>query len=123
MPLSLDKLSTDELGQWGERAAQFWLEKQGYHLVEKNYRTRFGEIDLIMRHAGAVVFIEVKTRRSGAHSQALWAVDHKKRRRLRMTTQDYIAQRGLGGEMVQCEVVTVVQHGDWIRIKKFPLEI
>lgn len=50
------------LGQLGEQIARKHLEEQDYLFVEANYQTRFGELDLIMRDSGGLVFVEVKTR-------------------------------------------------------------
>jgi putative endonuclease len=52
-----------ELGRDGERMAEVFLRKQGYRILERNYQTPYGEIDLIAREAREIVFIEVRTRR------------------------------------------------------------
>ena len=52
-----------ELGQAGEKMAEVFLRKQGYRILERNYQTPYGEIDLIAREARETVFIEVRTRR------------------------------------------------------------
>ena len=52
-----------ELGSAGERMAERFLSKQGYHILARNYRTPYGEIDLIAREGRETVFIEVRTRR------------------------------------------------------------
>lgn len=57
-------LSKQQLGAAGERRAQQYLANLGYGFVAANYRTRFGEIDLIMRDGDTLVFVEVKTRRA-----------------------------------------------------------
>ncbi len=51
-----------KLGSWGESVALAYLEGKGYQLVQRNYRTRFGEIDLILKKDDLTVFVEVKTR-------------------------------------------------------------
>jgi putative endonuclease len=56
------KLSTKQLGEFGEKVAAKYLQKQGYEFVEKNWKIKFGEIDLIMRNQSQYIFIEVKTR-------------------------------------------------------------
>lgn len=53
------------LGPIGEKIAQTHLEDLGYEFIEANFRTRFGEIDLIMKDREGLVFVEVKTRRQG----------------------------------------------------------
>lgn len=61
-------------GAWGEKAARLYLEKRGWHTAATNFRTRFGEIDIIAENAQYVIFAEVKTRqecplRSGVRSR------------------------------------------------------
>jgi putative endonuclease len=62
------------LGRVGERLAREHLERLGYRVVARNYRTRFGELDLIVCDATWLVFVEVKTRRVGAMESAVQAV-------------------------------------------------
>jgi putative endonuclease len=54
-----------ELGRRGEELAAEYLRRSGYSVLERNARTRYGEIDLVVRHRRALVFVEVKTRRIG----------------------------------------------------------
>jgi putative endonuclease len=78
------------LGKEGEdRAAQF-LTKQGYRILERNYRTPGGEIDLIALHRGEVVFVEVKTRTSDAFGAPELAVTVQKQRRMIKAALGYI---------------------------------
>lgn len=58
------KLSRKEIGAWGEQQAAAYLEKSGYQILEQNYRTPYGEVDIITRKGGCLVFVEVKTRTS-----------------------------------------------------------
>ncbi len=116
MPSSLSKF-----GAWGERIAQQWLEQRGYNLISKNYRTRFGEVDLIMRHGDAVVFIEVKTRRGEEVERALWSVGPQKQKRMMMAAQDFCAKRGLGEPEVRLELVAVLAQEGSVRITKYNL--
>jgi hypothetical protein len=58
-------------GAWGEDLALHYLTTRGYELVERNYRTRYGEIDLILRNDDLLVFVEVKLRR-GTRFGTLW---------------------------------------------------
>jgi putative endonuclease len=83
-------------GQLGERIAERHLERRGYRVIERNYRTRYGEIDLIAVGARAIVFCEVKTRlargRSGP-AGPLDAIGPDKRRRVRMMASQWLAAR------------------------------
>ena len=57
-------------GAWGERAARAFLEQRGYRTEATNFRTRFGEIDMIARDGKYIVFIEVKTRKNDRFAAA-----------------------------------------------------
>lgn len=73
-----------QLGAYGERYAAAWLELQGWYVLERNWRTRFGELDIIMldtKHT--VVFVEVKTRRSTRQGLPQEAVTSNKQANLR----------------------------------------
>ena len=66
-------------GAWGEKAARLYLEKRGWHTAATNFRTRFGEIDIIAEKAQYVIFAEVKTRKNARYgsSSAGGAPDRK----------------------------------------------
>ncbi|MDP3999999.1 MAG: YraN family protein [bacterium] len=73
-------ISKREYGSAGERRARDYLLGQGFALVAANYHTRYGEIDLVMRDGGELVFVEVKTRRGGAAGHPAEAVNAAKLR-------------------------------------------
>jgi putative endonuclease len=52
------------IGQWGEKIAEKFFEEKGYVVIERNFRTPYGELDLIVRNLEGIVFVEVKTRTS-----------------------------------------------------------
>ena len=65
-------------GAWGEKAARLYLEKRGWHTAATNFRTRFGEIDIIAENAQYVIFAEVKTRKNARYGPACEAVTHRR---------------------------------------------
>ncbi|PZQ92008.1 MAG: YraN family protein [Leifsonia xyli] len=73
----------DDLGRRGERLAEQHLVARGYRLVERNWRCRHGEIDLVVRDGDALVFVEVKTRSSTAFGHPFEAITPLKLARLR----------------------------------------
>ena len=87
------------LGRRGEEEGARYLRKRGYEIVGRNVRTRLGEIDLIARHRGVLVFVEVKTRSSGNFAPPELSVDERKRRKLSALAQAYLVGQG---EMVDC---------------------
>ncbi|MFP4155960.1 MAG: YraN family protein, partial [Halothiobacillaceae bacterium] len=77
-------------GQAGERIARQWLERQGLHTVSENWRGGRGELDLVMREGGTLVFVEVRSRRAGARVSALESLDSRKLTKVRETAQRYL---------------------------------
>ena len=80
------------VGAWGEQLAAEYLRKKRYKLLASGYRSRFGEIDLIVCDRKFLVFVEVKLRKSGQFAKALEYVDWRKRDRLRTTAEMYLSQ-------------------------------
>lgn len=80
------------VGAWGESIAADYLRKKHYKLLATGYRSRFGEIDLIVFDRKYLVFVEVKLRKSSAFAQAREFVDNHKQERLRTTAEFYLAQ-------------------------------
>ena len=82
----------NQSGAWGERFAAQYLRKKRYTLVAANYRSRFGEIDLIVKNRKFLVFVEVKLRKSSHFADAREFVDVHKQARLRTTAEIYLSQ-------------------------------
>lgn len=81
-------------GRAGERLARLHLEERGYEILETNFRSRYGEIDLIARCGDVVAFIEVKARRSRRHGEPFEAVGHRKQGQIRRMAEMWVAARG-----------------------------
>lgn len=79
-------------GAWGEALAADYLRKKRYRLVAANYRSRFGEIDLIVENKHFLVFVEVKLRKSGTFAKAFEYVDRRKQDHLRTTASVYLSE-------------------------------
>ena len=71
------------LGDAGECLAERHLKARGYHVLERNFRTRYGELDVVARDGPALVFCEVKARRAPTHFGPLTSVGPRKRAQLR----------------------------------------
>ena len=80
------------VGAWGETVAAEYLRKKRYEIIATGYRSRFGEIDLIVRNRHYLVFVEVKLRRSDRFAEAREFVDCRKQERLRATASLYLDQ-------------------------------
>lgn len=80
-----------DIGKAGENFAARYLRKNGYQILERNYRSRFGEIDMIAGKGEYIVFVEVKTRRPGAMVSPLESVTPSKQDKIRKTARFYLA--------------------------------
>ncbi|MDQ6798839.1 MAG: YraN family protein [Actinomycetota bacterium] len=97
------------LGRRGEDLAAGWYEGHGYAVVARNWRCRAGEIDLIVRRSGVVVFCEVKTRSNGAFGTPAEAVTGAKQARVRRLACRWLAgQPADRGGRIRFDVAAVV---------------
>ena len=78
-------------GDHAEQLAAAYLQDQGLALIESRYRCRWGEIDLILRDQGTIVFAEVRLRHSKAFGGAAYSVDRRKQTRIIATARHYLA--------------------------------
>ena len=86
-----------KLGRRGEAIAVSFLKRQGYKIIERNYRSKLGEIDIIAREKDNIVFVEVKTRRSDDFGLPQEAVSYRKQYRLTKIALGYLAYHRLRG--------------------------
>jgi putative endonuclease len=100
------------LGKKGEQVALSHLVKLGYSIETKNYRCPFGEIDIIAKEKGVLVFVEVKTRQSERFGAPKEAVDYHKQQRLVRIALYYLAGLGKKQEQEICrfDVVSVSRN-------------
>ena len=82
-------------GDWGETLAAEFLKRHGFEIIERNYHTTLGEIDIVARKSGDFYFIEVKTRRPGGLANDLSITESKKKKMFR-TVKAYCYSRGIG---------------------------
>jgi putative endonuclease len=94
-------------GKTGEDLACAELERRGYAIVARRYRCRGGELDIIARHAGTMVFVEVKTREGREFGVAAEAVTPVKQRRMAHLAKDYVRQHHLGECSCRFDVVSI----------------
>ncbi len=87
-------MNTQLAGREGEARAAQYLRRHGWTMLDANYRSRFGEIDLIARKRNTVAFVEVKLRRDARFAAAAEAVTQRKQEKLRLTAQQWIAEHG-----------------------------
>ena len=86
---------TYETGLEGEKAAENWLrDRMSMICLERRFRSRAGEIDLIMQDGDTIVFVEVKNRKHGKPGSGLLAIDRNKQRRIGRAATLYLLQTG-----------------------------
>lgn len=83
-------MNKKELGSLGEKIAQYQLEKIGYKILESNYYTRFGEIDLIAKDGKTLVFVEVRTKNSTRYGTAIESMSNRKKQHFINTVHKYL---------------------------------
>jgi putative endonuclease len=96
------------LGLRGERIAEAWLTARGFRLIDRRYRRRTGEIDLILDDGGTVVFVEVKSRRRATAGRPAEAVTVRKTERLASTALHFLQERGWLERPARFDVVEVL---------------
>ncbi len=99
------------LGAEGERAAEKFLKRRRYTIVERNYRCPVGEVDLVALDGRTVVFIEVKTRTGEGWGTPLEAVDRRKQRQVSRAAQYFLAQHRLQDREARFDVVGIWWDG------------
>lgn len=88
----MQKQKETELFHTGEELAAKYLQGKGYEILQRNYRAKTGEIDIIAQKDDQLVFIEVKTRSKHSIKQAMMNVGYTKQKRISHTAQTYILQ-------------------------------
>ena len=101
-----------KLGTQGERIAAAHLESLGLVIETRNYRTRFGEIDLVAREGEETVFVEVRTKRSAAYGTPEESLTRSKQARLVRTAQQYLVQHGRVGSSWRVDLVAITLQPD-----------
>ncbi|MBI4214170.1 MAG: YraN family protein [Chloroflexi bacterium] len=112
--------SRRDLGQWGEDRAVEHLRRAGYTIVDRNVRSGLGEIDIVARDGGCLVFVEVRTRRSSQMAPEE-SVGVLKQERLARLGADYLAKSGIPDAEWRVDVVAIEQNtaGDLVRLEHF----
>lgn len=95
-------------GPFGEKVAETYLKKEGYRILEKNYRTRFGEIDIIAEDGDDIVFVEVKTRKSDRYGSPFEAIDVRKQKKMSIVAMSYLGSCHLQDRPARFDVVAVL---------------
>ena len=100
------------LGTSGEEAVARWYEREGYEILDRSWRVREGEIDLVVRRGTTVAFCEVKTRRGTGFGLPAEAVTFAKQRRLRGLALRWLDARGTRAANLRFDVASVLVTRD-----------
>jgi len=98
---------TPSLGARGESLASDFLARKGFKILERNYRSRAGEVDIIARQRDLLLFVEVKTRRTGRRGRGVQAVTPAKLRRCVAAARVYVMKTRPRGMRYRFDVVEV----------------
>lgn len=117
-----DRIDRRALGERGESVALAHLEKAGLRLVERNFRSRFGEIDLVMVDGATLVYVEVRYRGGGSRLDALTTIHAGKQRKLMRAAEYFILRRPQWQAAIMRFDVVAIDHArngatrlEWLR--------
>ena len=102
------KYSKKQLGKTGELLAVKFLKQKGYQIIEQNYRSAWGEIDLIAQDGDVLVFVEVKTRRSLKFGAPQIAVTNSKQRKMSKAALEYLQEKDFFDYVCRFDVISIV---------------
>ena len=108
------------LGKVGEELACAELERRGYAILERRYRSRYGEIDIIAQAGETLVFVEVKARTGNAFGGGGAAVTRQKQQRIARLAEEFLARRRIVDRPCRFDVVTVDVGGAQPRVEVYP---
>lgn len=112
------KPTTLSIGKQHEKQAETFLQQQGLYSITNNFRSRMGEIDLIMQHEQCLVFVEVRYRKNAFYGSATETVNYQKQRKLVKTAYYFLARYPQYQKMdCRFDIVGISQQGqqiDWI---------
>jgi len=108
-----------EAGAAAESIAAAYLAERGYQLIARNYKTRLGEVDLIVEKGIALVFVEVRSRSSMVVAPEETVIGGK-RRRISLAALEFASTHGLMNRAIRFDIVSVLQGERGTRIEHFP---
>ena len=103
--------SNQQFGKDSEGVAAAYLKKQGYRILETNFKNQLGEIDIIAKERGSLAFIEVKARKSNRFGNPKYAVTRKKQTKISMVALSYLKETGQMDKRARFDVVVITRKG------------
>jgi putative endonuclease len=106
-----------ELGRYGEDRAAIFLQDRGYEIIDRNWRSQVGEIDLVAKDKDRLVFIEVKTRNGSGFGHPFEAITANKVARMRRLVADWCIAKQVSGVKVRLDAIAVLITGGRVYIE------
>ena len=97
----------NELGKWGEDLAADYLQRKGYTIIERDWKSGRRDLDIVAQDGNVIVFVEVKTRRNSLYGQPEEAVDYRKLQSLQQAINHYVKFRHISQE-VRFDIISIV---------------
>ena len=101
----------DTVWKIGEAAAKEYLENKGYKIIEQNYQTKYAEIDLIVKSENVIIFVEVRTKRSGAFVSPEESINQKKLKKLYWNAENYVGIKKYKGQS-RIDAICIILNSD-----------
>ena len=99
--------SRKDLGAKGEKLAIRFLKRKGYRIIQRNYKCKLGEIDIVARQDGTIIFVEVKTRQTEEFGAPQYAVNASKRKQISKVALSYIRNNKLAEQSCRFDVIAI----------------
>lgn len=101
-----------DFGAKGEDLAATYLSDLGYQIIQRNYKNKIGELDIIALDGQVLVIVEVKTRKNLRYGHAFEAVDERKQRKIKDTTLVYLQEKKLNYLQCRFDVIEVYPYNN-----------
>ncbi len=112
-------MNTRSIGTTGETIACRFLEGKGYKIIERNYRCRSGEIDIIAMERKTLCFVEVKTRKNFSYGPPYLSVTPQKQHQLSLVALDYLGKTRIEFSGIRFDVVSIDNENNTEKIELF----
>jgi putative endonuclease len=109
----------DVKGKEGEKIAEEFLKKKGYSLLERNFRVKGGEIDLLMKSGSKIVAVEVKLRTTKKFGEPYESVTNRKLKRIKLALIIYLRKRNYSLSNAQIDVLSIFKDKNKTEIRHF----
>ena len=108
-------------GQLGEDRAVAYLEGMRYRILDRNFRTKTGEIDIVAEKDSTLIFVEVKTRSSLRFGEGYEAVNSRKQKKLRQLALIYLSEKEIFGRAIRFDVISLLfsREGELLKLQHF----